>query len=110
MVKYRWQFISAIVYPLIAFTILVILWQTQLLNVMFSIDEQIFPQPFHIIEVLNDNIGKMVDDIWTTISSILIGLLIGSLLGYFLAIIAALFPLSGKGGIDIECDVDPLDY
>ena len=101
VVKSKWGIISEILYPVIAFVILLILWQTQALNSMFSIDTQIFPQPFHIIGVLNDNIGKMMDDIWSTISAIFIGLFIGSILGYLLAIFAALFPVAGKGGISL---------
>jgi len=101
LMKHRWRIISAVLYPLIAFSILVILWQTQVINKVFSVDSQILPQPFHIIGVMNDNLGKMADDIWSTLSSVLIGLLIGSLLGYSLAIIAALFPVAGKGGISL---------
>ena len=74
LMKHRWRIISAVLYPLIAFSILVILWQTQVINKVFSVDSQILPQPFHIIEVMNDNLGKMADDIWSTLSSVLIGL------------------------------------
>ena len=42
-----------------------------------------------------------MDDIWSTISAIFIGLFIGSIIGYLLAIFAALFPVAGKGGISL---------
>lgn len=99
--KKVWSKCSGVIYPLAFGVIILILWQTTALNKLFGVSGQILPTPTHIVDVVSSNIGNMAPDIRATIQVILIGLLLGSVLGYLLAIVGALFPNVGKGGISL---------
>ncbi len=100
-IKNMWSKCSGVAYPLILGIIILILWQSTALNKMLDVSSQILPTPKHILKIVSDNISKMSPDIGATLNVIIVGLLLGSLLGYLLAIIAALFPNVGRGGITL---------
>lgn len=99
--KKVWRRFSGIIYPLILGIIIIVLWQTTALNKIFNVSGQILPTPTHIIDIIRSNFNNMSPDITATLQVIFVGLLFGSLLGYCLAIIGALFPNIGKGGISL---------
>lgn len=99
--KMMWSKSSGVIYPLILGLIIFILWQTTALNKMLDVSGQILPTPSHIVKIVKDNFSDMRPDIGTTLQVIIVGLITGSLLGYLLAVIAALFPNIGKGGITL---------
>lgn len=99
--KIRIDKVKGVMYPVIFGIIIFILWQCKALNHLFNVSEQILPSPTHICEIISDNIVKMIPHIKNTMIEILVGLLIGSVLGYLLAVLAALFPIAGKGGISL---------
>ena len=98
-VKIIWNKTSFLILPLILAVIIAILWETKALNVIMGAPQQILPTPSNIFRVLGENLTKMSSDIQTTLFEIFLGLLIGSILGYLLAVLTALSPVVGKGGI-----------
>jgi NitT/TauT family transport system permease protein len=99
VLKRRWNNISSVLYPLLLGILIIILWQTGLINQMLNIKEMVLPKLSRIFNILKDNFKSMQEDINTTLAVVIVGLLIGSVLGYLLAILASLFPKAGKGGL-----------
>lgn len=91
--------IKSVLYPLIFGVILVTMWQTQRIHEIFGADTFTLPLPSRIISILLDNFSKMIPDIKATVFVALGGLLLGSILGFVLAMIAAIFPHWGAGGV-----------
>lgn len=97
--KRRWNNISSVLYPLLLGILLIVLWQTGATNKILNIKELVLPKLSRIFDILAKNFSSMQTDIQTTLIVIIVGLLIGSILGYALAVLAALFPKAGKGGL-----------
>ncbi|WP_244834096.1 ABC transporter permease subunit [Clostridium sp. BJN0001] len=95
------QAMSAIVLPIILSVIIVILWQTQILHKLLSTDTFTLPLLDRIGSIIADNVGNIYKNVVATMIVALLGLFFGSLLGYGGAVIAALFPRIGKGGLSV---------
>ncbi len=99
ILKKRWNNISSVLYPLLLGIVLIVLWQTGATNKILNIKELVLPKLSRIFDILAKNFGNMQSDISTTVVVIIVGLLIGSILGYGLAVLTALLPKVGKGGL-----------
>ena len=95
------QAVSTIVLPLLLGIVIVILWQTQILHSILKTDTFTLPLLNRIGTILSENIGKVWSNVVATMLVAIIGLVLGSLLGYGVAVLAALFPRVGKGGLSV---------
>ena len=93
--------VRTIVYPVVFGIILVVLWQTQILHHILGTDTFTLPLPSRINTIIGDNFGVIMKNVWATVFVALAGLLFGSLLGFILAMIAAMSPHWGAGGLSI---------
>lgn len=93
--------VSTIVYPVVFGVILVVLWQTQVLHRILGTDTFTLPLPSRINSIIADNIGVIMVNVGSTVFVALAGLLLGSLFGFILAMIAAMSPHWGAGGLTI---------
>jgi NitT/TauT family transport system permease protein len=93
--------VAAVLYPVAFGIILVILWQTQVLHRMLGTDTFTLPLPSRINSIIGDNIGVIMQNVQATVFVALAGLLLGSLFGFILAMIAAMSPHWGAGGLSI---------
>ena len=97
----RWNALSSVLYPILLAVLLATLWQSGALHAILGTDEFTLPMPVHI--------GGIIKDIWPKIwlnfksSSVaaVTGLLLGSAFGYLIAILAAVFPNGGVGGLKL---------
>lgn len=90
-----------IILPVILGMVFLTLWQTQVLHHWFQTDTFTLPLLTRIGKIFVEIISKIGENTAATMTVALIGLLAGSLLGYGVAIIAALFPRAGKGGLNV---------
>ncbi len=90
-----------ILLPLGLGIILLVLWQTQLLHRMLGTDTFTLPLPGRIFSIMVENGAKIWLNAKATILVALVGLAAGSVIGYLLAILAAVFPVWGTGGLAI---------
>lgn len=95
------QIISVFVLPILLGILIFVLWQGQILHVIFNTNTFTLPVPTKIASLMADNIGKVWDNTVSTVTVAAIGLLLGSFLGYGTAIVASLFPNMGRGGLAI---------
>lgn len=93
--------LSSVLYPLIFGVLIIAMWQTGILHKILKTDEYILPYPTRIINIIFENIDKIMSNVWASVEVAVCGLLIGSLLGYLIAIIATVFPTYGSGGLTI---------
>jgi NitT/TauT family transport system permease protein len=99
--KITFDSISAVLYPLIFGVCILLMWQNGILHILFKTDEYILPYPTRIFEIIFDNYDKILENVISSVSVIIIGLVLGSSLGYLAAIGATLYPNFGKGGITV---------
>lgn len=97
----QFQSAATIVFPVVFGILLFTLWQAGVLNLLFHTDTFTLPLPSRIASIISDNIGKMMGNVGATVIVAVIGLVIGSLVGYGIAIVAAIFPKWGAGGLSI---------
>ncbi|MCR4745132.1 MAG: ABC transporter permease subunit [Lachnospiraceae bacterium] len=97
----EWQKISTIVYPLIFGLIIVGLWQGEVLHSWFNTDTFTLPLLDRIGGIMADIREKILENTISTTAVAFWGLLIGSLLGYLIAMLAAIFPKVGSGGLSV---------
>ncbi|MBE6015536.1 MAG: ABC transporter permease subunit [Lachnospiraceae bacterium] len=97
----KWQKASTIVLPVILGVILVGLWQGQVLHGWFHTDTFTLPLLDKIGGIMFDIKDKILINTLSTVSVAFIGLLVGSLLGYLVAVLAAMFPKIGMGGLSV---------
>lgn len=95
------QSISTVVLPVLLGIVILALWQGQQLHALFHTDTFTLPIPTTIGEIFIDNLDKIGKNTVSTVVVALIGLILGSLLGYGIAVLAAVFPKFGKGGLSI---------
>ena len=97
----KWQKASTIVLPVIFGILLVALWQSQILHSWFNTDTFTLPLLDKIGGIMSDINDKLLANTISTVSVAFIGLVIGSLLGYLVAVLAAMFPKIGMGGLSV---------
>lgn len=90
-----------VIWPLLFGVLIFALWQNEVLHKWFNTDTFTLPLPTRINSILFQNIDKVWENVVTTMTVAGIGLLLGSLVGYLIAMIAAIFPKWGKGGLSI---------
>lgn len=97
----RIQASATVILPVLLGVVIVVLWQTQVLHHLFRTDTFTLPLLDRIGSIMSDNRDKIWENIVATMVVALAGLGLGSLLGYGIAMLAALFPRLGKGGLSI---------
>jgi NitT/TauT family transport system permease protein len=95
------QSILTVLLPLMLGIVILGLWQGQQLHKLLGTDTFTLPVPTKIMRILIDNMDKVWANAVSTILVALFGLILGCLLGYGMAILAAIFPKFGKGGLSI---------
>lgn len=93
--------ITSVIYPLIFGAVIILLWQFQVIHSLCHTDTFTLPLPSRIISILGDNFVKMLPDIKATVIVALGGLVLGSILGFVIAMIAAMAPHWGAGGLSL---------
>lgn len=97
----KFQSVSAVILPVILGIAIIILWQTQVLHTILKTDTFTLPLLDRIGNIMLENMNDILKNVSATMIVALIGLLLGSILGYGGAILAALFPRTGKGGLSV---------
>ena len=97
----KFQSVATIAFPTIFGILLFVLWQTGALNILLHTDSFTLPLPSRIASIIADNTDKIMGNVGTTVIVSIVGLVIGSLVGYGIAIVAAVFPKWGSGGLSI---------
>ena len=97
----KWQKISTVIYPLLFGILIVGLWQSQVLHAWFHTDTFTLPLLNKIGEIMGDISDKIWGNTVDTVKVACIGLMIGSVLGYLVAVLAAVFPKIGMGGLSV---------
>lgn len=97
----KFQSAATIVFPVVFGIILFTLWQAGILNTLLHTDSFTLPSPSRIGSIIFDNIEKIMGNVGATVVVAVMGLIIGSLIGYGIAVIAAIFPKWGAGGLSI---------
>lgn len=99
--KIRINSITTILYPVLFGMLIVVLWQTQVLHMILGADTFTLPLPGRILNIIGDNTGTILENVYATVIVALSGLALGSLIGALLGVIATLFPKWGSGGLTI---------
>ena len=97
----RFQSLLTVIMPLMLAMIILILWQTERLHTFLGTDSFTLPMPGKIVNIFIENIQKIGENTWATLTVAFIGLIVGSLLGYIVAVLAVLFPGTMKGGVTV---------
>ncbi len=97
----KFQSLSAVILPVILGIAIIILWQTQVLHTILKTDTFTLPLLDRMGNIMLENMDDILKNVSATMIVAIIGLLLGSLLGYGAAILAALFPRVGKGGLSV---------
>jgi len=97
----NWGSASTIIYPALFGIIMLVMWQSGLLNLVLHTDTNTLPSPSRINAIIADNGDKILLNLKATVLVALFGLFFGSLLGYGIAIIAAQYKKWGAGGITL---------
>jgi NitT/TauT family transport system permease protein len=92
---------SSVILPLLLGVLIFALWQTQVLHAMLHTDTFTLPLPSRINSIIAGNQGKILTNTAATLIAAISGLVIGSFAGYGIAVLAALFPRWGAGGLSI---------
>lgn len=99
--KKLWDQFSSIFYPVAFGVLILVLWQTEILHKILGADTFTLPLPGRILNIIDDNLPKIMVNVDATLIVALGGLILGSLLGYGLGILAAIFSKWGKGGLTL---------
>ena len=97
----KWQRASAVILPVLFGLLIVILWQTQVLHAWFGTDTFTLPLLDKIGSIMFDIRDKIWENALATMNVAFWGLLIGSVLGYLVAMLAAMLPKFGTGGLAV---------
>ena len=90
-----------VILPVLLGIIIIVLWQTQVLHHWFKTDTFTLPLITRIGKIFLENFEKIRGNIAATMIVAVAGLVFGSVLGYVVAILAAIFPRVGKGGLSV---------
>lgn len=97
----NWQNLSTFIWPLVFGVIMIGLWQKEVLHSWFHTDTFTLPLLNKIGGIMGDIHEKLLENTISTVQVAFWGLLIGSLLGYLIAVLVAIFPKAGKGGLSV---------
>jgi NitT/TauT family transport system permease protein len=92
---------SSVLPPLFFGAVIILMIETKLIHVIFSVNEVQLPLLSSIVHVIAENIRPMLHDSWITVQVFLAGIAIGSLGGFFIALIAVFSPYWGMGGLTV---------
>ena len=92
---------GTVLYPLAFGVLLYFFLQSGGFQRLLGVDEFVLPRPSSINAILNGSLPKIMVNVRATLIASLAGLALGSLLGFLLAVIAAVFPVWGAGGLKI---------
>lgn len=95
------QTTATFVLPILLGVLIFTLWQTQILHSWLHTDTFTLPLLDRIGTIIVENADKIWNNVAATMIVAIIGLVLGSLLGYGVAVLAALFPRTGKGGLSV---------
>lgn len=95
------QQINCILFPALFGVLLFLLWQFQVLHTWFHTDTFTLPVPSKIVHIMLDNMDGILENSRDTMIVAFVGLIIGSIVGYLIAVLAALWPKAGSGGLKI---------
>lgn len=91
----------SVILPVALGTLVIILWQTQILHKILNTDTFTLPLPSQINRIIGDNIPKIMINVKATVLVAVVGLAIGSFIGYLIAVLVTVFPRWGAGGLSI---------
>ena len=97
----KWQKSSVVILPLLFGLLIILLWQNQVLHAWFNTDTFTLPLLDKIASIMWDIRDKILANTIDTVCVAALGLVIGSLLGYIMAVVAAIFPKFGMGGLAV---------
>lgn len=97
----RFRRFESVLLPVLFGVLLLVLWQTQALHAILHTDTFTLPLPSRIVSIIADNISAIWINVVATLAVAAAGLAIGSMIGYLIAVLAAIFPRWGKGGLTI---------
>lgn len=102
--KRNWLHISAsaaqsIAIPLLAFVLLLTLWQLEALHRLLGLRTYQLPLPSAIAAAIRDNASLLLDYAGYTLAEAVVGLLTGSAAGFVVALAATVWPRWGAPGI-----------
>mgnify|MGYP000864393947 CR=1 FL=1 len=99
--KLSWESVSTVLYPVAFGVLIVVMWQTELLQRILGADTFTLPLPGRILTIIRDNFPAIMVNVQATVIVALGGLALGSFFGYLLGVIAAIFTKWGKGGLTL---------
>lgn len=101
---------ETVVLPVLFGILIMIMWQTGILNRLLNTDTFTLPVPGRILAIMSDNRAKIWMNTKATVFVALAGLVSGSLIGYLIAIFAALNRKWGASGLGIvaACNAIPI--
>ena len=99
--KLSWESVSTVLYPVAFGVLIVVMWQTELLQRILGADTFTLPLPGRILTIIRDNFPAIMVNVQATVIVALGGLVLGSFFGYLLGVIAAIFTKWGKGGLTL---------
>jgi NitT/TauT family transport system permease protein len=91
--------IQAILWPTAFGVLFLTLWQLGVFHSLLDLAPFQLPVPSEIVDTLVRTWEKAWSDTVVTLSAALTGLVLGSLLGFLVAVVAAMFPRWGAGGL-----------
>ena len=97
----RLQASQNIYLPVLLGILIVILWQSGILARLLNATDFVLPRPTKIASIYSDIRADVWANIRLTASVAVLGLIIGSLIGYGAAVLAAIFPNVGGGGLAV---------
>lgn len=97
----RFQKFESVLLPVLFGVLILILWQTRALHAILHTDTFTLPLPTRIVTIISENGPTIWTNVTATLAVAALGLVIGSVLGYLIAILAAVFPRWGGGGLTI---------
>ncbi|MGN8646785.1 ABC transporter permease [Gracilibacillus sp. HCP3S3_G5_1] len=85
--------------PIITGVVMIYLWESQILHMIFNLQLYQLPIPTAIYEALIENISVLLAYTGYTMTEAITGMMIGSTLGFIIALMAIAWPKWGRGGL-----------
>lgn len=95
------QSVLSVLLPVVFGVLLFVLWETKVLHSWIHADTFTLPLPTRIVSIIADNKAKISENVISTVIVAVLGLASGSAIGYLAAVLAAIFPKWGAGGLSI---------